>query len=57
MLFIAVLFAIVLLILAYSLSSDKGKNTAHARRTNPVSTPAKVQHVAHSAKQGTLHAN
>ncbi|MEW9797195.1 hypothetical protein [Alteromonas sp. CYL-A6] len=32
MLFITVLFVIVLLLLAYSLSGDKGQNTVHARR-------------------------
>ena len=32
MLFLSVLFVLVLFILGFALSSDKGKNTIHARR-------------------------
>ncbi|NMH59241.1 hypothetical protein [Alteromonas ponticola] len=56
MLFITVLFLVVLLLLAYALSTDKGKNTVHARRSNPkiVTEPLEAMTKAESK---ALHAN
>lgn len=36
MLLLSCLFTVVLVILGYALKGDKGKNTVHARRDNPM---------------------
>ncbi|MCW8091751.1 hypothetical protein [Alteromonas sp. ASW11-130] len=56
MLFITVLFLVVLLLLAYALSTDKGKNTVHARRNNPNIVTKPVQVMAKTESKA-LHAN
>lgn len=35
MLFLSVLFVIILLLLAFALTADKGRHTIHARRNGP----------------------
>lgn len=42
MLFLTVLFVIVVVLFAYALSSDKGKNTIYARRHAPPPAPSSI---------------
>lgn len=55
MLFFTVLVSIVALLLAYSMMSDKGKNTVHARKPEDTQHFAK-QTVKHVAVQDTRKA-
>ncbi|MCW8107028.1 hypothetical protein OPS25_00740 [Alteromonas ponticola] len=56
MLFITVLFLVVLLLLAYALSTDKGKNTVHARRSKSAIVTEPV-HAMTKTNSKALHAN
>ena len=55
MLFFTVLISVVALLLAYSMMSDKGKNTVHARKPEDTQHFAK-QTVKHVAVQDTRKA-
>ncbi len=56
MLFITALFLVVLVLLAYALSTDKGVNTVHARRNNTKMVGKPVQAMAKTESKA-LHAN
>lgn len=43
MLFLSLLFVVVLVLLAFALTTDKGKHTAYARKTNPPTNINKLQ--------------
>lgn len=46
MLFLTVLFVIVVVLFAYALASDKGKNTIHARRNAPSPAPRSLSRIS-----------
>ncbi len=56
MLFITVLFLVVLVLLAYALSTDKGINTVYARRNKPNIVTKPLQPMT-KAESKALHAN
>ncbi len=58
MFFLLLLLAIVMLILAYALSSDKGYNTRYARRKTKMRTARpKIQLVDMEDDSDSLHVN
>lgn len=54
MLFLSILFVAVLLILGFALSSDKGKNTIHARRH---AQAAEISKLSKETRSGSVQVN
>ncbi len=55
MLFLTILFLIVLLLLAYALSADKGRNTIHARKTAQLPSRQPMSHMTKKANSAAAH--